>query len=61
LLAPTLPLLMITASEEAARGDVENAVDALLNKPLTLPDLRCALGKLLSALPAPGQPGAVLV
>jgi len=61
LLAPTLPLLMITASEEAARGDVENAVDALLNKPLTLPDLRCALGKLLSALPARAQPGAVLV
>ncbi len=35
LLAPSLPILMITASEKA-RGDVENPVDALLNKPLML-------------------------
>jgi CheY-like chemotaxis protein len=48
LLAPSLPILMITASE-TARGDVENPVDALLNKPLTMQDLRCALEKVLSA------------
>jgi two-component system, cell cycle response regulator CpdR len=60
LLAPWLPILMITASDRA-RVDVENPVDALLNKPLTLPDLRCALEKLLSAQPDPAQPSAVLV
>src|SRR5215471_5723542 len=43
LLAPSLPILMITASERA-HGHIENPVDALLNKPLTVPDLRCALG-----------------
>lgn len=59
LLAPSLPILMITASDRA-RGDVENPVDALLNKPLTVSDLRCALGKLLSARPDPAQPSAVL-
>ena len=48
LLDPALPILMITASERA-HGDVDNPVNALLNKPLTVPDLRCALGKLLSA------------
>jgi CheY-like chemotaxis protein len=46
-LAPSLPILMITASERA-RGELENPVDAFLNKPLTVPDLRCAVGKLLS-------------
>lgn len=60
LLAPSLPILMITASEKA-RGNVENAVDALLNKPLTVSDLRCALGKLLSGQPDPAQPSAVPV
>jgi CheY-like chemotaxis protein len=50
LLAPSLPILMITASEWA-HGDVKNPVDALLNKPLTMPELRGALGKLLSARP----------
>ena len=50
LVAPSLPILMVTASEKA-RGDVENPVDAFLNKPLTVPDLRCALGKLLSPRP----------
>jgi len=60
LLAPSLPILMITASERA-RGDVENPADALLNKPITVPDLRRALGKLLSACPDPHQPSAVLV
>jgi CheY-like chemotaxis protein len=59
LLAPSLPILMITASERA-RGDIENPVDVLLNKPVTVPDLRCALGELLSALPAPAELSAVL-
>lgn len=59
-LAPSLPILMITASEGARRG-AENPVDALLDKPLTVTDLRCAVAKLLSALPAPAQRGAVLV
>jgi two-component system capsular synthesis sensor histidine kinase RcsC len=58
LLAPSLPILMITASDRA-RGDVENPVDALLSKPLTVPDLRCALGKLLSARPDLAQPSAL--
>ena len=60
LLAPSLPILMITASE-TARGDLDNPVDALLNKPLTVPDLRRALKKLVPAEPDPAQPYAVLV
>lgn len=59
-LAPSLPILMITASEWA-RLDVENPVDALLNKPLTVPDLHNALGKLLSARPDPARSSVVLV
>ena len=47
-MAPSLPILMITASEKA-RGEVDNPVDALLAKPLTMPELRGALGKLLPA------------
>ncbi len=60
LLAPALPVLMITGSERA-RLDAANPADALLNKPFTLPDLRCALGRLLSAVPDPAQASAVLV
>ena len=60
LLDPTLPILMITASERA-RLDVENPVDALLNKPLTVTDLHDALGELLSARPAAARPSVVLV
>ncbi len=56
-LAPSLPILMVTASE-GARCGAENPVDALLDKPLTVSDLRCALGKLFSALPAAAQPRA---
>ena len=48
LLAPSQPILMITASAGAGRS-VENPVDALLNKPLTMTELRWALRKLLSA------------
>lgn len=55
LLAPSLPVLMITASEQA-RGDVANPVDALLNKPLTVSELRGALGRLLPAEPEPTEP-----
>ena len=51
-LAPSLPILMITASARARR-DAENPVDALLDKPFTVPDLHCALGKLLPARPEP--------
>lgn len=58
LLNPSLPILMITASERAY-GDVDNPVDALLNKPLTLPELRGALGKLLSIRPESVQPDGV--
>ena len=47
LLAPSLPILMITASARARR-DAENPVDALLNKPFLVADLRSALAKLFS-------------
>jgi two-component system cell cycle response regulator CpdR len=55
LLAPSLPILMITASEKARR-DAKNPVDALLNKPFTMTDLHCALQELLLAQPKPAQP-----
>jgi CheY-like chemotaxis protein len=58
-LAPSLPILMITASERARVGP-GNPVDALLNKPLRVADLRGALGKLLSVRPSPAQPSTVL-
>src|SRR5262249_5643174 len=58
LLAPSLPILMVTASARARR-DADNPVDALLNKPFTVTDLHCALEKLLPARPEPAQPGAV--
>ena len=45
LLAPSLPILMITASARARR-EAENPVDALLNKPFTANDLHYALRKL---------------
>lgn len=58
LLAPSLPILMITGSAKARRDD-ENPVDALLDKPFTVSELHCALGKLLSARPEPAQTSAV--
>ena len=58
LLAPSLPILMITGSW-SARRDASNPVDALLAKPFTWPELLCALGKLLSARPEPAQPGVI--
>jgi CheY-like chemotaxis protein len=54
LLAPTLPILMVTASARA-RCDADNPVDALLNKPFTVTDLHCTLEKLLSARPESAQ------
>ena len=57
-LAPSLPILMITASARARR-DTENPVDALLDKPFNVPDLHRAIGKLLSARPEPAQPSVV--
>jgi CheY-like chemotaxis protein len=53
-LAPSLPILMITASA-MARRDAENPVDALLDKPFTVTDLHCALGKLLPVAPESAQ------
>ncbi|HTL59862.1 MAG TPA: response regulator [Candidatus Limnocylindrales bacterium] len=58
LLAPSLPILMITASA-SARRDAENPVDALLNKPFTVAELHGALAELLSAPPEPAYPNVV--
>jgi two-component system cell cycle response regulator CpdR len=58
LLAPSLPILMITASA-TARREVENPVDALLNKPFSVTELRYTLGKLLPARREPTQPSLV--
>ncbi len=58
LAAPSLPILMITASARARR-EVDNPVDALLSKPFTLTDLRCALSKLLTARTEPARRNAV--
>lgn len=45
-LAPTQPILMITAySEELGKAD--NPVDAMLNKPFSFAELRRAIAKLL--------------
>ena len=53
-LAPSVPILMITASARARR-EAGNPVDALLSKPFLVEDLHCALRKLLSPRPEPGQ------
>ena len=58
LLAPSLPILMVTASGRAGR-DAENPVDALLNKPFTVTELHCALRQLLAASPEPTQRNVV--
>jgi CheY-like chemotaxis protein len=57
-LAPSLPILMITASA-LARRNAENPVDALLDKPFTMPDLHRALGKLLSVREESAQPSVL--
>jgi DNA-binding response OmpR family regulator len=46
-LAPSQPILMITACETGF-GDSENPVDSILNKPFAMDDLRGAIAKLLS-------------
>lgn len=58
LLAPSVPILMITGSGQA-RCDARNPVDALLSKPFKATDLRGALRKLLPARPEPVQSGVV--
>jgi CheY-like chemotaxis protein len=58
LLAPSLPILMITACERARR-DVKNPVDVLLNKPFTVVDLHCALQQLFLFRSEPAQPAVV--
>ena len=58
LMAPSLPILMVTGSARARR-DAENPVDAVLNKPFMPDDLHCALRKLLAAQPEPVQPSVV--
>jgi CheY-like chemotaxis protein len=57
-LAPSLPILMVTASGRARR-DAENPVDALLSKPFDVTELRGTLRKLLSAQPEPTQASVV--
>jgi DNA-binding response OmpR family regulator len=47
-LAPSVPILMVTASGRARR-EAENPVDALLGKPFDVTELRGTLRKLLSA------------
>jgi CheY-like chemotaxis protein len=59
-LAPSLPILMITASP-LARRNAENPVDALLDKPFNVPDLHGAVAKLLSARAEPVQLSVVPV
>ena len=46
-LSPAQPMVMVTAYAERL-GDSSNPVDALLNKPFQLEDLRRAMAKLLS-------------
>lgn len=58
LLSPSLPILMVTGSARARR-DARNPVDDVLSKPFTIADLRCVLGKLLSARPEPAQRSVV--
>jgi CheY-like chemotaxis protein len=57
-LAPSLPIVMITASAKARR-DAENPVDALLDKPFEVADLRAALKKLLSAQSEPTEQSVI--
>lgn len=51
-LAPSVPILMITASA-GARRETGNPVDALLSKPFMVNELRFELRKLFSAQPVP--------
>ena len=53
-LAPSLPILMVTASGRARR-DADNPVDAMLGKPFDVTELRGTLRKLLLAREEPAQ------
>ncbi len=53
-LAPSMPILMISASARARR-EAGNPVDALLSKPFMVNELRCEVRKLLSARPEPSE------
>ena len=55
LLAPALPILMITASEKARRS-AQNPIDVLLNKPFTVAELHRAIQQLFLSRPEPAQP-----
>ena len=57
-LAPSVPVLMITASA-GARREAGNPVDALPSKPFMVNELQFELRKLLSAHPEPDQLMAV--
>ena len=50
-LAPAEPILMITGSAEED-GGIRASVDAFLNKPFGLQDLRQVMAQLLSPIPA---------
>jgi CheY-like chemotaxis protein len=50
-LAPDEPILMITGSAEE-NGGIRASVDAFLNKPFGLKDLRQVMAQLLSPIPA---------
>jgi DNA-binding response OmpR family regulator len=54
-LDPSIPILMISASERARR-ELRNPIDALLNKPFTVTELHGALQNLFSGHPEPAQP-----
>jgi CheY-like chemotaxis protein len=54
-LAPTQPILMLTAYEKVL-GDSENPVDSILNKPFTLDNLREAIAELLPNHQIPPTP-----
>ena len=57
-LAPSLPILMVTASGRARR-DADNPVDAMLGKPFDVTELRGTLRKLLSARQEPAHASVV--
>ena len=58
LRAPSVPILMITASERARRS-AKNPVDILMNKPFTASDLHCAIQQLFLFRSEPAQPVVV--
>jgi hypothetical protein len=53
-LAPSVPILMISASA-SARREAGNPVDAILNKPFMMNDLHFEISKLVAVRPTPAQ------